>query len=553
MKLLQITFFLGLLYSCSLQAQLTSTNKTFTKTDTLRGSLNANRTWWDVQHYNVHVTPDFTSKTIQGHTTILCEVVRVPKQNTLQIDLQQPLIVDSVVVNNTTINFERRDNIILITPPLRVKKKSTFSVTVYYHGAPKVAKNAPWDGGWIFKKDAQNNPWMSVACQGLGASVWYPCKDHQSDEPEKGAVLSITVPDSLQAIANGRLQTVTKSNQQATYTWKVTQPINTYTLVPYIGKYTSFADTLQGEKGTLDLTYWVLPYQLEKAKKQFAIVKPMLHAFEYWMGAYPFYEDGYQLIEAPHLGMEHQSGIAYGNQYRNGYLGRDLSGTGWGSKWDYIVVHESGHEWYGNNITTKDIADMWVHEGFTTYSETLFVEWIYGIQAANEYNKGQRRSIENDRPIIGPYGVNEEGSGDMYFKGANMLHTIRHTLNNDELFRNMLRAMYQLFYHSTVTTQQIEQFINSYTKTDFSSVFDQYLRTTQIPTLNLTVNEAAQTCSYRFTASVPHLKMHLPIDINGTKLLLTASSKEQQIDLPQGVTKQQLKQIIEMMYLLKVE
>ncbi|HAI85352.1 MAG TPA: peptidase M1, partial [Chitinophagaceae bacterium] len=250
-------------------------------------------------------------------------------------------------------------------------------------------------------------------------------------------------------------------------------------------------DTLQGEKGTLDLTYWVLPYQLEKAKKQFVVVKPMLRAFEYWMGAYPFYEDGYQLIEAPHLGMEHQSGIAYGNQYRNGYLGRDLSGTGWGNKWDYIVVHESGHEWYGNNITTKDIADMWVHEAFTTYSETLFVEWMYGIQAANEYNKGQRRSIENDRPIIGPYGVNEEGSGDMYFKGANMLHTIRHSLNNDELFRNMLRAMYHRFYHSTVTTQQIEQFINSYTKTDFSSVFDQYLRTTLIPTLNLTVNEAA--------------------------------------------------------------
>ena len=553
MKLLQITFFLGLLYSCSLQAQLTSTNKAFTKADTLRGSLNANRNWWDVQHYNVHVTPDFTSKTIQGHTTILCEVVHVPKQNTLQIDLQQPLIVDSILVNNTNTSFERNDNIILITPPLRVKKKTTFTVTVYYHGAPKVAKNAPWDGGWIFKKDAQNNPWMSVACQGLGASVWYPCKDHQSDEPEKGAVLNITVPDSLQAIANGRLQIVTKSKQQATYTWKVTQPINTYTLVPYIGKYTSFSDTLQGEKGTLDITYWVLPYQLEKAKKQFVVVKPMLRAFEYWMGAYPFYEDGYQLIEAPHLGMEHQSGIAYGNQYRNGYLGRDLSGTGWGNKWDYIVVHESGHEWYGNNITTKDIADMWVHEAFTTYSETLFVEWMYGIQAANEYNKGQRRSIENDRPIIGPYGVNEEGSGDMYFKGANMLHTIRHSLNNDELFRNMLRAMYQRFYHSTVTTQQIEQFINSYTKTDFSSVFDQYLRTTQIPTLNLTVNEAAQTCSYRFTAGVPHLKMHLPIDIDGTKLLFTASSKEQQVNLPQGVTKQQLKQIIEMMYLVKVE
>jgi aminopeptidase N len=553
MKLLQITFFLGLCYCSSLKAQLTSSNKTFTKADTLRGSLNANRTWWDVQQYNIQVTPDFASKTIKGQTTILCEVVSTPKQNTLQIDLQQPLIVDSILVNNTNTSFERNDNIILITPPLRVKKKNTFTITIHYHGAPKVAKNAPWDGGWIFKKDAQNNPWMSVACQGLGASVWYPCKDHQSDEPDKGAVLSITVPDSLQAIANGRLQKVEKNNQQATYTWKVTQPINSYNIVPYIGKYTSFSDTLQGEKGTLDITYWVLPYQLEKAKKQFAVVKPMLRAFEYWMGAYPFYEDGYQLIEAPHLGMEHQSGIAYGNQYRNGYLGRDLSGTGWGNKWDYIVVHESGHEWYGNNITTKDIADMWVHEAFTTYSETLFVEWMYGIQAGNEYNKGQRRSIENDRAIIGPYGVNEEGSGDMYFKGANMLHTIRHSLNDDILFRNMLRAMYQRFYHSTVTTAQIEQFISNYTKTDFSSVFDQYLRTTQIPTLTLTVNEATQQCSYTFTASVPHFKIRLPITTNNTMLLLEASTKEQVIHLPQGVTKQQLKQALELQYLLKVE
>jgi len=527
-------------------------SSSFTAEDTLRGSLNSNRTWWNVQHYAITVKPNLEDKTIKGSVAIQFAVIGKPT-GFQQIDLQEPLLIDSVLLNKQKLAFQKQSaNTWLIKTPFK-QVKTTNTLIIFYHGKPKEAVRPPWDGGWIWKKDAAGNPFVSVAVQGLGASAWYPCKDHQSDEPELGANLAITVPEQLQAVGNGRLQKITQQNGLTTYVWKVTNTINNYCIIPYIGKYISFHDVYEGKKGKLTLDYWVLPQDSAKAVKQFQQVKNMLAAFEYWFGPYPFYEDGFKLVQAPHLGMEHQSGIAYGNQYRNGYLGRDLSGTGWGNKWDYIVVHESGHEWYGNNITTKDIADMWVHEAFTTYSETLFVEWMYGIQAANEYNKGQRRSIENDRPIIGPYGVNEEGSGDMYFKGANMLHTIRHSLNNDELFRNMLRAMYQRFYHSTVTTQQIEQFIISYTKTDFSSVFDQYLRTIQIPTLNLTVNEAAQTCSYRFTASVPHLKMHLPITINNTMLLLEASTKEQVIHLPQGVTKQQLKQALELQYLLKVE
>ena len=299
------------------------------------------------------------------------------------------------------------------------------------------------------KKMQQDRPWMSVACQGLGASVWYPCKDHQSDEPDNGASLSIIVPDTLVAVGNGRLKNkISNNNGTTTYTWEVKDPINNYNIIPYIGKYVNWSDTLQGEKGTLDLSYWVLDYNLEKAKKQFEQVKPMLRCFEYWFGPYPFYEDGYKLVESPHLGMEHQSAVAYGNGYQNGYRGMDLSGSGWGIKWDFIIVHESAHEWFANNITTKDIADMWVHESFANYSETLYTEWLFGKEAGNEYNYGIRRRIENDRPIIGPYGVNKEGSGDMYYKGGNMLQTIRHAINDDEKFRNILRGLNQNFLSS---------------------------------------------------------------------------------------------------------
>ena len=308
----------------------------------------------------------------------------------------------------------------------------------------------------------------------MGASVWYPCKDHQSDEPDNGASLTITVPDTLVAVSNGRLKEK-KSNNDGTVTWRweVKNPINNYNIVPYIGKYVNFTDTLNGEKGKLDLSFWVLDYNLEKAKQQFdRNVKPMLHCFEYWMGPYPFYEDSYKLVESSHLGMEHQSATAYGNHYMNGYLGMDLSGSGWGKNWDYIIVHESGHEWFANNITTNDIADMWVHEGITDYSETLFVECQYGKEAANEYTQGLRKGIHNDKPIIGPYGVNQEGSNDMYDKGNNIMHTIRQIINNDSLFRNILSGLNKDYYHKTVDSKDIENYISRKSGIDFSEVFD---------------------------------------------------------------------------------
>ncbi len=474
----------------TLLAQPLNQKVQFTHQDTLRGSIGPERSWWDVLHYDVSVTPDYLSRSISGKTTIRYRVLPLQKSDYLQIDLQQPLQLDSIFydgkfyINYAAKPYYREGNVWHIPLP-KAQPGSEHAIAIAYHGNPQIAKRPPWDGGWIFTKDSMGRPWMSVACQGLGASVWFPCKDHQSDEPDQGARLTVNIPDTLVAVGNGRMVHKQEANGMASYTWEVKNPINSYNIIPYIGKYTHWSDTLMGEKGKLDLNFWVLDYELTKAKNQFQQVKPMLRAFEYWFGPYPFYEDGYQLVQAPHLGMEHQSAVAYGNGFMNGYRGMDLSGTGWGKKWDFIIVHESGHEWFANSITSKDLADMWLHEGFTNYSETLFTQYYYGKEAGNEYLQGIRNNIRNDIPVIGPYGVNQEGSGDMYAKGANLLHTIRQVIDNDELFHQILRGLNKDFYHQTVTSKQVEEYISRKSGKDLGKIFDQYLRTTQIPQLEL--------------------------------------------------------------------
>jgi aminopeptidase N len=323
----------------------------------------------------------------------------------------------------------------------------------------------------------------------------------------------------LVAVGNGRLIASKKENGKTIYEWEVKNPINNYLIIPYIGKYVNFTDTLLGEKGRLDLNFWVLDYNLNKARVHFSQVKLMLRAFEYWFGPYPFYEDSYKLVDAPYLGMEHQSAIAYGNKYLDGYLGRDYSGTGWGLKWDYIIVHESGHEWFGNNITTKDLADLWVHEGITCYSEVLFTEYYYGKEAGNDYCFGLRRDIQNMEPLIGQYGVNQEGSDDIYPKGANLMHSIRHSINNDEQFRQILRGLNSFFYHQTVSTGQVEEYISKGAGFDFSKVFDQYLRNTEIPQLEFYLDRLAPAITCRWTNCIEGFNLPLSISPSDPKII----------------------------------
>lgn len=489
--------------------------KVFTKQDTLKGSNTEFRNFWDVKKYDLSVEPDFEQKSINGNNTISFEIIKDVTNPVFQIDLQQPMKADKVEGSFPIANYKQDGDFIFITTNKKFKKGEKYTINVIYSGKPTIAKNAPWDGGWVFIKDEKGNPWMSVADEGIGASIWLPTKDIWSDEPDNGIVMKIITPKDLVGVGNGRLTSQKTEGNKTTYTWEVKNPINAYSIIPNIGKYVNFKDTFNGEKGKLDLDYWVLDYNLDKAKKQFEQVKPMLSAFEYWFGPYPFYEDSYKLVDSPYLGMEHQSNVAYGNGYQNGYRGKDLSRTGIGLKWDYIIIHESGHEWFANNITAKDQADMWIHESFTMYSEVLFTEKYLDKKSADTYLIGLRHVIDNDVPIIGQYGVRNEGSGDMYPKGANMLHTIRQVINNDEKFRQILRGLSKDFYHQTVTTQQIENYISSKSGIDFSTVFDQYLRTVKIPTLEYT--QDGDTLKFRYTDVVKNLK--LPIIINGDQTI----------------------------------
>ncbi|MEM9144432.1 MAG: M1 family metallopeptidase, partial [Bacteroidota bacterium] len=416
-----------LLWTISLH---TSLAQNFTEQDTLRGSITPERSWWDLNYYHLDVTVDPEKKYISGSNTIRYRVLEAGQ--VLQVDLQPPMKIESVWQDGKALRFQSKGNAHFVHLEKNQKEGRFNSVKIMYSGHPKVAQNAPWDGGFSWETDNRGKPFIATSCQGLGASVWWPNKDHMYDEVDSMAI-SVTVPKNLMDISNGRLRKIEEDQDTKTYHWFVKSPINNYGVNLNIAEYTHFASTYEGEAGTLTLDYYVLPQNYDKAQKQFQQVPQMLRAFEHWFGPYPFYADGYKLVEVPYLGMEHQSSVTYGNQYKNGYLGTDLSRSGWGLKFDFIIIHESGHEWFANSITNKDIADMWIHESFTAYSESLFLDYYYGPEAAADYVIGTRALIKNDRPIIGPYDVNQEGSGDMYYKGANMLHTLRQLLEDDKL------------------------------------------------------------------------------------------------------------------------
>ncbi|MVN75400.1 M1 family peptidase [Hymenobacter sp. HMF4947] len=515
-------------------AQLLQPKTAFTRADSLRGGQPPARTCYDIKYYHLDVKLDPARKFISGSN--LFRFVATRDFTRLQFDLFANLEVGKVLYHGRPVPFTREANAVFMTFPTPLKQGSQDEFTVEYSGQPTIAKKAPWDGGFVFAQDAKGQPWVATACQGVGASIWWPTKDQQADEVDS-MLISIAVPKGLQDVSNGRLRGTAKLPGGYTrYDWAVANPINNYDVALNVGNFTHFSDVYQGEAGPLTLDYWVLPENLDKAKKQFgANVKPMLKSMEAWFGPYPFYKDGYKLIEAPHLGMEHQSAVAYGNKYLNGYSGRDRSATGWGDKFDFIIIHESGHEWFGNNITSKDIADMWVHESFTTYSEALFIETQFGKQAGQEYLHGQRRNISNDAPIIGPYGVNKEGSGDMYDKGSNLLNMVRTALNDDAKWRQILRGLSRTFYHQTVTGQQVIEYINREAGHDFTRVFAQYQQHAALPTLEMRV-ENGQLLG-RWVADVAGFDLPVRLRLKGGDYkLLTPSTKWQPLDLP-GATK----------------
>lgn len=503
----------------------------YSRGDSLRGTINENRVWWNVLYYNLKVDVNIANKNISGSNVITFEPLS--EQKKFQIDLQEPLQIDSVKFHNIKCSWEHIYHAWIVLLP--EKSNALDSVLVYYSGRPRAAKFPPWDGGFSWKKDDKGRPWIGVSCQGLGASVWWPNKDHQYDEPEKGIQITVTIPDSLKNISNGKLVSVTKNNDKTTsWTYKVVNPINNYDVTLNIGNYVTVRDSFPGKNGLLGIEYAVLDYNLDKVETHLKNdTKEMLTSFEYWFGSYPFYEDGYRLVETSYLGMEHQSAIAYGNKYKKGYLGTDRSGSGVGLLWDFIIVHESGHEWFGNNITCKDNADMWIHEGFTTYSEVLFMQTTHGKDTANIYVQGLRKNIRNDIPMIGDYGVNREGSGDIYDKGANMIHIIRQVIDNDSVFREILLGLNKDFAKKTVTTGEIEDYMIAKSAKDLTPLFDQYLRTSNVPVLEYKI--AKGKLIYRWTNCIKKFNMPIRIIANGKYLWLSPSIKSKQITLPKAV------------------
>lgn len=501
----------------------------FTRQDSLRGTLSPQRTCYDVTFYDLHVRVNPEEKTFRGYNTIHFQVMEDFK--TLQIDLFENLEITKITWGKQQLAFEREGNATFVTFPKKQKKGNNTAISVYYGGKPKIAVYPPWRGGLSWEKDTQGRNWIGISCQGLGASVWYPNKDHQSEEPDSMRI-ACEVPSDLFCVANGNLRSTQKLKDNYTlYEWFVSYPINNYCVSLNIAHYAHFSDTYTAEDGeTLALDYYVLDYNVEKAQKHFKQVKPMLACFEKLFGKYPFWNDGFAMVETPYWGMEHQSAIAYGNNYKGNPFNADYD-------FDYIIIHESGHEYWGNSITTADIADMWVQEGFCTYTEALYIECMYSKADYQKYMNGLKM-ISNDRPILGKKGVNARGSDDMYRKGAWILHTLRSVLNNDEAWFKLIKGIAQNFERSITTSDAVIAFIQEQIQEDVSSFFEQYLEYRYPPKLEYKLQQKGKEyqLSYRWKTDVKNFQMKLRLeDTNNNLIAINPSQEWQEISVKNSI------------------
>ena len=501
-----------------------STAQQFTHRDSLHGSLRQERTSFDVQRYDLNIKIDPDKKFISGYNDITLKVVE--STGRIQLDLFENMNVDSIVYNKKQLKYKRDGDAVFINFVKKLQKGKEEMLRFYYSGNPIVARNAPWDGGFVFSKDDDGKPWIGVAVQGTGASLWYPVKDHQTDEPDKGATIKVAVPNGLMNVSNGRFKGSTDlKNGYTRWDWEIKNPINNYNITVNIADYVLIHDNLNG----LDLDYYVLRKNEAIARKHFEEVKPMMDCYQSKFGQYPFFEDGYKLVETPYLGMEHQSAVAYGNKFKKGYMGMDTSMSGVGMMFDYITIHETAHEWFGNSITSKDIADMWIHEGFTTYAETVFVECLYGYEKAMKYSNGQRMSVRNDKPVIGIFGVNKEGSGDMYYKGALMLNTLRHVINDDGKWWKMLLKYSEIHKKQIIDTETVIKFFSTESGLNLQPIFDQYLRYKTIPMLEVRLK--GKTLEARWKTETVNFEMPVGLIADGKEVRINTTNSWQPTNL----------------------
>jgi aminopeptidase N len=510
----------------------------FTHADSLRGELTPGRSCYDVYFYDLHLKIDTGTHSISGYNTIYFKVVK--DFDIMQVDLFRNMDIDSIIFHRTHLsNYFRDSNTIIFNINNKCNgcvlhlvefEGAKDSIKIYYHGSPQIAKNPPWDGGFIWSKDSLGNPWIDVACEGTGASLWWPCKDHLSNKPDSMR-MTFDVPEGLMCVSNGRLRAETKLNNGFTrFTWFVSKPIINYDVTLNIADYAHISDYYLNGKDTLTLDYYVLKYNEEKARKHFEQVKPMLACYEKFFGKYPFYTDGYKLVESTYWGMEHQSCVAYGNHYQNNNFG-----------FDFIIIHESAHEWWGNSLSCSDAADMWLHEAFATYAEALYIECTQNYQTAVKYLHKQQKRISNKYPIIGPYNVNFQGTNDdddMYFKGTWMLQTFRHVINNDSLFFAILRGLQKKFEYTSTNSKDVIACISKIAGKEYTPFFNQYLYNAKPPVFEYKLKQEGNgvLLSYRWDSVVKNFQMPLKVtskvaDSVKTYITITPGTEWQSLQL----------------------
>ena len=498
----------------------------------MRGANGEGRSWWDLRHYELHLEPDVSARSLKGKCVV--SFLTLEPGRYMQIDLQAPMVIKKVVdlAKNNSLSFNKvGDAVYFIDLGKTLLSGRDQSISIEFEGVPREAVMPPWDGGLQWTSDELGRDWIAVSCQGIGASVWWPCKDIQSDEPDRGMDVFITVPSELTAVSNGRL--ISRKNlpdNRSEWHWRVVNTINNYAVTMNLGHYAVDTFIYKGIQGDLPCSI----YLLDIDKKNFEYIRKeinnMLACFEAKVGPFPFYKDGYKITQTPFLGMEHQSNISYGNRFVPGYLGMDRSNTGLGLQWDFIIVHESGHEWFGNSITAADISDNWIHEGFTTYLETLLTECHTDAETARRYVIGQQSNIQNDYPLDGPDGVHFKTSTDIYDKGANMINMIRLMMQDDAKFFAMLRQINVQFYHKIITSAQMEQFLIDYTGLELEAFFDQYLRTNIYPVIGYKVENGQLTFQLLKGAAFPVAYL----DKEGKRHFITPSSAVQTVPLAEG-------------------
>ncbi|MFZ1140921.1 MAG: M1 family metallopeptidase [Candidatus Sulfotelmatobacter sp.] len=486
-----------------------------TRADILRGVYGPYRANNDLLFYHLDIRVDPEKKFISGKNTIRFKMLKDDRR--IQLDLTDALSVDKILLGATPLQYERDSGAVFVNFPETLRAGRVYTIDFYYSGAPVQTGRF---GGFTFGKDPAGHPWIYTACEGIGASIWWPNKDQWRDEV-KNMQISVSIPNGLVDVSNGRFTGKTDLGDGYTrWDWFVHYPINNYDVSLNIGNYQHFSDRL----GHLSMDFYALPEDLDKAKRQFTQAKGMLQAYQHYFGEYPFKKDGYKLIEVPYSGMEHQSAVTYGNHFANGYLERDWTGVGISPRFDFIIIHESGHEWFGNSITAADSSDMWIHEGWTTYLESLYVEYMYGHDDAVKYLNGYKSKVKNEEPIIAPRGVNREPPQDQYFKGALFINTLRSVVNDDARWWKLLHDFYQHFKYQNIMTEDVVEYFNQHTGMNLTPIFDQYLRHTAIPTLELKFDNGKGTVSYRWKVDEPAFQMPVRVGKKDNRQIIQATT-----------------------------